>query len=202
MLMGKNYDAESWLISPELAISKNANAVLTFTQAVNFFSNINVAKEEATVNVREKGGKWVALTIPNYPSKLSWSFEESGDIDLSAYNGKTIQIGFCYKSTAAKSGTWEIDAVKLADGGKEGNLQELQPWKCPQSRNLQSTNMTEANGLCRVLPMCSSHPTMRQWVSLMAILAATFPSRCFPNMPPEAAICIGRCLNIRSLQIL
>lgn len=117
---GKNYDAESWLISPELAISKNANAVLTFTQAVNFFSNINVAKEEATVNVREKGGKWVALTIPNYPSKLSWSFEESGDIDLSAYNGKTIQIGFCYKSTAAKSGTWEIDAVKLADGGKEG----------------------------------------------------------------------------------
>lgn len=116
---GVNYDAESWLISPEMTLSKEANAVLNFTQALNFFSSVSVAMEEATVNVREKGGQWTKLTVPNVPEKLSWSFLDSGDIDLSAYNGKTIQIGFCYKSTAAKSGTWEIDAVKLADGGKD-----------------------------------------------------------------------------------
>lgn len=113
-----NYDAESWLISPEVTLSAKANAVLSFTQALNFFASIDVAAQEASVNVREKGGKWVALKVPNMPSKLGWDFVESGDIDLSAYNGKTIQIGFCYKSTAAKAGTWEVDVVRLLDGGK------------------------------------------------------------------------------------
>lgn len=111
-------DCEGWLVSPEVTLSENANAVLTFDQAWNFFADIATAKEEATVNVRVKGGKWVKLDIPELPSKMSWDFVATGDIDLSAYNGKTVQIGFCYKSTVAKAGTWEVKNVKLVDGGK------------------------------------------------------------------------------------
>lgn len=113
---GTSYESESWLISPEMTLSKDANAILIFNQAINKFASIEKAAEEATVNVREKGGKWVKLTVPNMPENLSWSFVESGNIDLSAYNGKTIQIGFCYNSTAVSAGTWEIDNVKIADG--------------------------------------------------------------------------------------
>ncbi len=115
---GANQDSEGWLVSDEVALSADANAVLTFDQACNYFTNLETAAEEATVNVREKGGNWVRLTIPEMPSKLGWTFVASGDIDLSVYNGKTIQIGFCYKSTAAKAGTWELKNVKLVDGGK------------------------------------------------------------------------------------
>lgn len=114
---GKNQDSEGWLISDEVSLTANANAVLTFDQAYNYFADIETAAKEATVNVREKGGEWVRLTVPELPTKLGWTFVASGDIDLSAYNGKTIQIGFCYKSTAVKAGTWELKNVKLVDGG-------------------------------------------------------------------------------------
>ena len=98
-----------------MTLSAKANAVLTFEQAWNYFKDLAVAAEEATVSVREKGGKWVKLTVPTLPEKMSWNFVASGDIDLSAYNGKTIQIGFCYKSTTVKAGTLEIRNVKLQD---------------------------------------------------------------------------------------
>lgn len=111
----KNYDTEAWLISDEVELSEDANAVLTFDQAWNFFADVATAANEATVNVREKGGEWTRLTVPTLPESLSWTFVASGDVDLSAYNGKTIQIGFCYKSTATKAGTWEVKNVKLMD---------------------------------------------------------------------------------------
>lgn len=117
-----NFDSESWLISPEVKLSDKANAVLTFDQAVQYFKDIETAKNEASINVRVSGGAWKKLTVPGFPEKLSWSFVASRDIDLSAYNGKTIQIGFCYKSTASKAGTWEVNNVKLADGGKTRSL--------------------------------------------------------------------------------
>lgn len=113
---GKNCDSEGWLISPEVTLTANANAVLTYEQAWNYFTSVDVAKEEATVNVREKGGKWVQLSVPAVPEKMGWTFVNSGNIDLSAYNGKTIQIGFCYKSTATKAGTLEVRNVVLQDG--------------------------------------------------------------------------------------
>lgn len=113
---GKNCDSEGWLISPEVTLSAKANAVLSFEQAWNYFSDLTVAADQATVSVREKGGQWVKLTVPTVPTKQGWSFVASGDIDLSSYNGKTIQIGFCYKSTAAKAGTLELKNVLLQDG--------------------------------------------------------------------------------------
>lgn len=113
---GVNNDAEAWLISPEVALSDDANAVLTFDQATNFFASVEAAAEETTVYVREKGGEWVKLNVPSRPESLSWTFVASGDIDLSSYNGKTIQIGFCYLGNATKCGTWEIKNLKLMDG--------------------------------------------------------------------------------------
>ncbi|MDE6768226.1 MAG: choice-of-anchor J domain-containing protein [Muribaculaceae bacterium] len=113
----KDCDSEGWLISDEFTLNENANAVLTFDQAFNYFTDAATAAKEATVNIREKGGDWVNLTVPTLPETMGWTFVASGDIDLSAYNGKTVQIRFCYKSTAAKAGTWEVNNVKLADGG-------------------------------------------------------------------------------------
>lgn len=113
---GKNCNSEGWLVSPEVKLSASANALLTFDQAWNYFASLEVAATEATVAVREKGGAWKTLSVPQTPQKFGWDFIASGDIDLSAYNGKTIQIGFCYKSTEDKAGTWEVKNVRLADG--------------------------------------------------------------------------------------
>ena len=45
------------------------------------------------------------------PAQLSWTFVGSGNVSLSAFAGKKIQIGFKYTSTAAKAGTWEVKNV-------------------------------------------------------------------------------------------
>lgn len=107
-----NYDTEAWLISAEIDLSAFADATLTYEQATNFFSSVDVLPDQAAAYVREKGGRWVKLS-PAYPESLSWTFVPSGDIDISDFAGKKIQIGFCYKSTAAKAGTWEVKNVKI-----------------------------------------------------------------------------------------
>ena len=111
---GENYDSETWLISPEIKL--DAPAIMSFEQAMNFFADLATAAREAGVYIREKGGNWTQLTVPNLPEKLSWSFVNTGDIDLSAWNGKTVQIGFCYKSTSTKAGTWEFRNLVVKSG--------------------------------------------------------------------------------------
>ena len=110
---GTNKASESWLISPLVDLSAAVNPALTFTHAMNYFSTIDKAKEEATVWVRIEGGAWTALEGVTYPASLSWTFVDCAPIDLSAYKGKKVQIGFKYTSTATKAGTWEIKNFKL-----------------------------------------------------------------------------------------
>ena len=109
----KNYDSESWLISPVIDLAGQASAYLEFDQAVNFFSDIATAKKQAVVKIREENGSWTDLNIPQYPTALSWTFLNSGSIDIKAYAGKKIQIAFAYTSTSAKAGSWEVNNVKI-----------------------------------------------------------------------------------------
>lgn len=108
---GTNYAAESWLISPAIDLTKYTAPTLTYEQATNYFSSVDVLPQEATAWVREVGGQWVKLN-PEYPEKLSWTFVSAGTLDLSDFAGKKVQIGFCYKSDA-KAGTWEVKNVSL-----------------------------------------------------------------------------------------
>ena len=109
---GTNYASESWLISPVVDLTGYADPFFSFEQATNFFSNIDAIKTEATVWVREEGGAWSQITDYVLPEKLSWTFVGSGDIDLTAYAGKKMQIGFKFVS-ATKSGTWEVKNITV-----------------------------------------------------------------------------------------
>jgi hypothetical protein len=112
-----NYDSESWLVSPQFDLTSATGVSLKFDQAMNYFSDIDTGKTQATVWVKENGGSWTQLTDVTYPDSLGWSFVSSGSIDLSAYQGKVIQIGFKYVSTSAKAGTWEIKNFVLQGAG-------------------------------------------------------------------------------------
>ena len=108
----QNLDSDSWLISPSVTIA--GNTALSFRYIVNFFSSVEQAEKEFTVGVREKGSSaWTLVEIPNKPAKLSYDWIESGNIDLSAWDGKTVEIGFHYISTSAKAGTLRVTDVKV-----------------------------------------------------------------------------------------
>ena len=111
---GTAYQTESWLVSPLIDLPSAAQPQLSFKHAVNQFASVAKAKEEATVWARVKGGEWTKLDV-NYPTDLSWTFVNSGAIDLSDFAGNLVQIGFKYTSTADKAGTWEIQDFLVQD---------------------------------------------------------------------------------------
>ena len=105
--------AESWLVSPLFDLTNASAPNMMFEHAINKFASVDAAKQDASVWVREGDeGEWTKLEI-EYPEELSWTFVSSGSIDLSAYVGKTIQIGFKYLSTNESAGTWEIKNFKV-----------------------------------------------------------------------------------------
>lgn len=109
----KNYDSDSRLVSPELDLTGCTKATAKFDHAGNYFSSVDVMKQQITFEVSEDGQNWTAVAIPNYPSNSGFTFVNSGDIDLSAYCGKKVKVAFRYKSTAAKAGTWEVNNFSI-----------------------------------------------------------------------------------------
>ena len=113
---GAAHASESWLLSPLFDLTNANEPNLMFEHAINKFASVDAAKQEATVWVREgEEGEWSKLEIA-YSENKDWTFVSSGSIALSAYKGKTIQIGFKYTSTAESAGTWEIKNFKVIDG--------------------------------------------------------------------------------------
>lgn len=127
----KNCASESYLVSPAIILQEGS--VLTFDHAQKFAAN---TAEELTLWIRENGAtEWAAqLTIPTYPDGTSWNYVSSGDIDLSAYNGKTIQLGFRYVSTETAAATWEIKNVKVTNAKAAEEAPEVKdPTNTPET---------------------------------------------------------------------
>ena len=114
-----NYEAESWLISPVIDLSSETAAYLTFEHATNFFDPSKL-EDEASVWAKVDGtDNWEKVSGITYPESQGWDFVSAGDIDLSAYAGQKMQFAFVYKSTEAKSGTWEVKNVVVKDTAGE-----------------------------------------------------------------------------------
>ena len=112
-----SHATESWLISPLIDLTNASNPVFTFDHAVNKFTSVDKAKEEATVWVRiGENGEWYQVSKVTYPSSLGWDFVNAGELPLDKFVGDKIQIGFKYTSTATNAGTWEIQKFKVNDG--------------------------------------------------------------------------------------
>ena len=104
-----DYNSEGWLVSPVLKLADAKTATLTFGHAFKFGSSADL-----TLQVKEVGQTtWTAVAIPTYPTGSDWNFVSSGDIDLSGYVNKSIQIAFKYTSTPSSSAKWEIKNIKL-----------------------------------------------------------------------------------------
>lgn len=109
---GSAHANEDWCISPVFNLNAYSNPVLTFRSAKNytgpdievFFSNDYDGEDptEAT---------WTPLICAL--STGSWTWVESGDINLSAFSGTECYIGFKYTSTDSDAAGWEVDDILL-----------------------------------------------------------------------------------------
>ena len=113
---GACHASEAWAISPTIDLTGYKSAVLTFRHAGNKFESPANFAASCTVAVREDGGAWTTVTVPNLCEGTSWTFIDSGNVDLTPFAGKKIQFGFHYVSTDEIAGSWEIDAIKVNAG--------------------------------------------------------------------------------------
>lgn len=120
-----NYAAESILISPEITLGAD-DTKATFSQALNFLSGNNRA-DYVNVVVREgTTGAWNVANVSVWPAGDSWAFSDNCEIDLTAYAGKTIQIGFRYTSSSSCAPTWEVKRL-VCGGTSSGTTPEPGP---------------------------------------------------------------------------
>ncbi len=110
---GHNHGAnEDWCISPAFNLDAYDNPVLTFRTAMNFtgndlevfFSNDYDGEDPTTAT-------WTALTCELSTGSYTWV--ESGAIDLSSYSGSECYIGFKYTCTEETAAAWEVDDILL-----------------------------------------------------------------------------------------
>lgn len=112
-----NMDNEDWLVSSAIVLG-NDDAKLNITQAINYLSGQNdqvdiLVSTDFTDNVST--ATWTSIkSSVNMPASDSWSFVESGDVDLSAYKNKTIYLAFKYLSSTSNAATWEIADVTVS----------------------------------------------------------------------------------------
>ena len=112
---GANTDAESYLISPEIDLTEEKVAILTFEDAVNYMNGKAVEDYLSVEVTTDNGANWEKVTVPTWPAGSGWDFVRSGDVDLAKFIGKKIKFAFHYKSNTAASPTWEIKNVKLSN---------------------------------------------------------------------------------------
>lgn len=115
-----NYASESWLVSPIIDLTSVTKATLTFDHLHRY---AGTAANELTLQVTESGkNDWKTITIPAYSTGDNWDFVSSGEIDLSSYASKSIQLAFKYTSSADAAATWRIKNVKVSAGESGGEV--------------------------------------------------------------------------------
>ncbi len=103
---------EDWCISPTFDLSNVSNAVLTFRTAKNYNGpTLEVLFSENYDEGNPNNATWIQL--PCTLSTGSWTWTESGNIDLSDYNSSNCHIGFKYTSEEGSAAGWEVDDIML-----------------------------------------------------------------------------------------
>lgn len=111
---------DDWLISPAINLSANTGSVMNIRQAVNYVSSqwefiqVMISSDYDGNSNPTTQGTWTELTIPNRPSGSNWTFVDSGDIDISAYDGQaSVYVAFRYRSSSTVASTWEVSKVEI-----------------------------------------------------------------------------------------
>ena len=111
---GSAVTTDAIAVSEEIDLTVWGDIRMNIHSAANYFNNAETFNNMCQVLVREAGtAEWEAQTLPISPAGNSWTFSDSGYINLDKYAGKKIQIAFRYTSTESLSGTWEIDKMQI-----------------------------------------------------------------------------------------
>ena len=115
-----NKEAESWLISPEIDLTKAVAPNMVFDVAINFLEGNDLKNHlNAKISTDFSGdattATWETLEINGWPEGSSWDFNTIEPVSLSHFVGQKIRLAFHYKSTAAAAPTVEIKNISIKE---------------------------------------------------------------------------------------
>ena len=130
--VGGPHYGEGWFVTPKIKL-KNATApALSFDHALNYGPLDETREQQVTVWVSTDftddvhSATWTQLPWNEWngetgvPDANSWTYYNSGRMDLSAWNNQTIYIGFCYKTEAGQTcPTWEVKNILVNEPEEE-----------------------------------------------------------------------------------
>lgn len=126
-ISGKTADA--YAVSPVFDLTNRIKPIsITQTFAYNYVT-VEQVPEYFSIAVREEGAtEWTVLTAapaPEGTGKVSkWTYVDDYTIDLGAYEGKKIQIGYHYVADGTVCGGWQIKDI-LVKGKKTSAVSDI-----------------------------------------------------------------------------
>lgn len=111
---GVNKENEDWLINASaISLTGGTKFYLSFDNDKRYSGNDIEVYITDNYTGTPSSTKWTKLspTLDTDDSKFGWV--NSGKLDISAFAGKNIYIGFKYTSTTSSAATWEIDNIQI-----------------------------------------------------------------------------------------
>ena len=120
-----NYESESWVVTPAIDLSRAKMPQLSFDQARRY--GVEFIQECFVMVSTDYAGDVTQCTWTHVPFNQdeegayivpdgsSWTFMNTGKMDLTEWVGQQVYIGFKYTSSAAGSATWEFKNLLVAE---------------------------------------------------------------------------------------
>jgi hypothetical protein len=107
--------ATAYAYSPVIDLTSATTVSANFDHAAKFQT---IVQDVCRFVVREENAtEWTEFAPTTWPEAGAWTFANSGDIDLSAFAGKKVQVGFKYVSTDENADTWEVKNLVITTDG-------------------------------------------------------------------------------------
>lgn len=118
---GAAHENEDWLISPAIDLGNFQNEILTFYTAVGYATATTTLSAYVSTDYDGGGNPATATWIDLEPilpdGAVFWDWTNSGDLDLSGYEG-SVHIAFVYVCGTDDAATWEVENVLITGEGE------------------------------------------------------------------------------------
>ena len=122
---------EDWLISPAFNADETLSETLTFWTAGKYSGNdLQVYYSSNYDGVSNPNtATWSEITGFNLSTTADYTWESSGNIDISNIVGENVRIAFKYTSTDTESRKWQIDDILLVGTNSNASVNEVKSEK-------------------------------------------------------------------------
>ncbi len=155
---GTVYENDDWLISPSLNLTNYTNELFSFYSAVGYIT----ADQQFAVRIStdyDGGGdpttaNWTDLDPILPDGGTNWDWTNSGELDISGFDGDNVHVAFIYFCDTGDAATWEVDEILITGEGEP--VVDPEPTNYPADFTVtavnQSVSMTWLDATGDIIP--------------------------------------------------